>query len=68
QGAGVAVSMGCMGSRIYTQMGDDRMLVGVRGDHLEKFHASLRRIVQANQVVGVEDHRRRDASAHPFVK
>ncbi|HKV90274.1 MAG TPA: DUF169 domain-containing protein [Thermoplasmata archaeon] len=68
QGAGVAVSVGCVGSRIFTQMGDDRMLVGVRGDNLEKFHAAVRRIVEANRLVGAEDQRRRDGSAHPFTR
>jgi uncharacterized protein (DUF169 family) len=67
QGAGVAVSMGCMGSRIFTQMGDDRMLVGVRGDHLDKFHASVKKIVRANRLVGDEDRRRRDGSKHPYM-
>jgi uncharacterized protein (DUF169 family) len=68
QGAGVAVSIGCVGSRIFTQMADDRMLVGVRGDHLDKFHASVKKIVQANRLVGAEDRRRRDGSKHPFIK
>jgi uncharacterized protein (DUF169 family) len=68
QGAGVAVSMGCVGSRVFTQMADDRMLVGVRGDHLDAFHASVKKIVRANQLVGAEDQRRRDESKHPFVK
>jgi uncharacterized protein (DUF169 family) len=67
QGADVAVSMGCIGSRVFTQMADDRMLVGVRGDHLEKFHAAVQKIAEANRLVGAEDQRRRDASAHPFV-
>jgi uncharacterized protein (DUF169 family) len=67
QGADVAVSMGCIGSRVFTQMADDRMLVGVRGDHLEKFHAAVQKIAKANRLVGAEDQRRRDASAHPFV-
>ncbi|HEV8049220.1 MAG TPA: DUF169 domain-containing protein [Thermoplasmata archaeon] len=68
QGASVAVSMGCVGSRVFTQMADDRMLVGVRGDHLDQFHASVKKIVRANQLVGAEDLRRRNESAHPFVK
>jgi uncharacterized protein (DUF169 family) len=68
QGAGVAMSIGCVGSRVFTQMGDDRMLVGVRGDHLQKFHASVQAIVRANRLVGAEDQRRRDGSDHPFAK
>lgn len=66
QGAPVAVSMGCTGSRIYTQMGDDRMVVGIRGDHLEAFAQSLHRIRRANAWVHDEDARRRDEAARPF--
>jgi uncharacterized protein (DUF169 family) len=66
QGSPVAVSMGCTGSRIYTQMGDDRMVVGVRGDHLEQFAADVRKIKAANDWVDKEDTRRRAESSHPF--
>jgi uncharacterized protein (DUF169 family) len=65
-GAPVAVSIGCIGSRIYTQMGDDRMVVGVRGDHLETFAATLHRIRRANALVDAEDSRRRAVAEHPF--
>ena len=65
-GAPVAVSMGCIGSRVYTQMGDDRMVVGVRGDHLEKFAAEVRAIRHANDLVAKEDTERRDSAEHPF--
>ena len=65
-GAPVAVSIGCIGSRIYTQMGDDRMVVGVRGDHLEKFAASVHRIREANAPVDSESSKRRTAAARPF--
>lgn len=57
-GAKVAVSIGCIGSRVYTQMGDDQMLVGVRGDHLAEFARSVRAIRQANDVIGAENRRR----------
>lgn len=59
QGASVAVSTGCIGSRIYTGLADGEMVVGVRGDHLEAFAGALRRIRQANTVVGDEDARRK---------
>jgi uncharacterized protein (DUF169 family) len=65
-GAPVAASMGCIGSRIYSQMGDDRLVVGVRGDHLEAFAQDVRKIRAANRAVGDEDTRRRDAAPHPF--
>ena len=58
-GAPVAVSIGCIGSRIYTQMNDDQMVVGIRGDFLGEFARRLRTIRHANQVVADEDHRRK---------
>ncbi|MCI4320020.1 MAG: DUF169 domain-containing protein [Thermoplasmata archaeon] len=66
QGAPVAMSLGCIGSRIYTQMGDGELVVGIRGDHLDAFAASVRKIRHANDVVEGEDARRRSAAAHPF--
>ncbi len=67
QGAPVAVSAGCTGSRIYTRLGDDQMIIGLRGDHLTPFLAELRRIAAANDWVAAEDTRRRGAAAHPYV-
>ncbi len=61
QGAKVAVSIGCIGSRVYTEMGDDQMLVGVRGDHLEEFARSVRLIRHANQTVGADTTQRKAA-------
>ena len=64
KGAGVAVSMGCIGSRIYTQMGDDQMVLGIRGDELGAFAARLKKIRHANSLVATEDNRRK-ATYHP---
>jgi hypothetical protein len=44
------------------------MVVGVRGDHLEKFAREVRAIRHANELVGAENTRRRNAAAHPFVR
>jgi len=63
-GAPVAVSIGCVGSRIYTQMSDDQMIVGIRGDFLSEFARRLATIRHANQAVGDEDQRRK-SSYHP---
>jgi uncharacterized protein (DUF169 family) len=63
-GAPVAVSIGCIGSRVYTQMGDDQMIVGVRGDFLKEFARRLKIITHANQVVKTEDESRK-APYHP---
>ncbi len=62
QGAPVAVSLGCAGSRIYTDLGIDKMVIGVRGDHLARFVEKLGRIVRANAVVVAEDTARKHAS------
>lgn len=67
-GAPVAVSMGCIGSRIYSQMGDDRMVVGIRGDKLDWFAREVRKIRAANEAIGAENRRRRDASERPFTR
>lgn len=66
QGAPVAISAGCTGSRIYTQLGDDRMIVGIRGDHLGKFVGELRRIRAANDWVAAEDTRRKAAAPNAY--
>jgi uncharacterized protein (DUF169 family) len=63
-GAPVAVSIGCVGSRIFTGMGDDQMLVGIRGDRLAEFAQRLRTIRSANAAVGTEDQRRK-SGYHP---
>ncbi|HZY93062.1 MAG TPA: DUF169 domain-containing protein [Thermoplasmata archaeon] len=61
QGAKVAVSMGCIGSRIYTEMSDDLLIVGVRGDHLGEFARAVKKIRHANRVIGAEDRQRKQA-------
>jgi len=66
QGAKVALSLGCVGSRIYTSMGDDRVVVGIRGDYLATYAAQLQKVRRANELVAAEDERRKKASAHPF--
>jgi uncharacterized protein (DUF169 family) len=66
QGARVAVSFGCIGSRIYTSMGEDKVVVGIRGDHLGPFVQSLGRILRANRAVADEDTRRKAESAHAY--
>lgn len=58
-GAPVAVSIGCVGSRVYTRMGDDRLIVGIRGDFLEEFVRRLATIQTANEHVAAEDRARR---------
>ena len=62
QGAPFALSLGCTGSRIYTGMGDDRMVIAIRGDHLRAFARQLDAIVRANAAVAREDEGRKAAS------
>jgi uncharacterized protein (DUF169 family) len=66
QGAPVALSLGCIGSRIYTDLGAGRMVVGIRGDHLQAFAEKLNRIVHANEFVGAEDSARKAKATHAF--
>ncbi len=65
-GAPVAMSLGCIGSRVYTEMGRDRMVVGVRGDRLEAFARQLGRIVHANATVRAMDEDRKAHAPHAF--
>jgi uncharacterized protein (DUF169 family) len=66
QGAPVAVSLGCTGSRIYTDLGVDKMVVGIRGDHLSAFSQKLDRIVRANEFVKTEDSLRKAKAKNAF--
>jgi len=59
QGTPVGVSFGCTGSRIYTDLGVDKMVIGIRGDHLVRFAEKLDRIVEANRVIADEDSARK---------
>lgn len=66
QGAATAISLGCTGSRIYTDLGMDQMVVGVRGDRLHDFARKLDRIVRANEWVRSEDSARKRAAPRAF--
>jgi uncharacterized protein (DUF169 family) len=65
QGTPVGVSLGCTGSRIYTDLGIDKMVVGIRGDHLVRFAEKLGRIIEANAAIAAEDSARKKLAAHP---
>jgi uncharacterized protein (DUF169 family) len=66
QGASVAVSLGCIGSRIYTDLGVDKMVVGIKGDRLHAFAKKLDRTVHANEFVKAEDSVRKAKAAYAF--
>ncbi len=65
-GVPVAASLGCTGSRIYTDLAPSGMIVGVRGDRLAQFAKKLDRIVKANVGVAAEDEgrKRKAPNAH----
>lgn len=65
-GAPVAISLGCTGSRIYTDLGIDKMVVGIRGDQLDQFVEKLGRIVHANRWVAQEDSARKAKAPGSF--
>lgn len=60
-GTPLAVSTGCAGSRVYTQMKDSELLVGLRGDAVAPFVEALRAIRSANRDVTRENERRRES-------
>lgn len=66
QGAPTALSLGCTGSRVYTDLGVDKMVVGVKGDRLADFAKKLDRIVRANKIVLSEDSSRKANSPRAF--
>ncbi len=66
QGAPTALSLGCTGSRIYTDLGRNKMVVGVRGDKLEEFAKKLHAIVEANRWVDAEDSKRKAEASSSF--
>jgi uncharacterized protein (DUF169 family) len=58
---GLVTSAGCIGNRIYTEIGDDELYVVVRGSDLEKIAAEVDTILTANQTL-TEFHRERRAA------
>ena len=46
--SGVVGSSGCIGNRVYTEIGDDELYVTVRGSDLEKVVGELETIINAN--------------------
>jgi len=46
--SGVVGSSGCIGNRVYTEIGDDELYVTIRGSDLEKVVGELETIINAN--------------------
>ncbi len=59
--APVAMTLGCAGFRQYTEVGKDKVMIAVRGDHLEKFASDVHKIREANGMVDGEMARRKAA-------
>ncbi|MCI4365144.1 MAG: DUF169 domain-containing protein [Thermoplasmata archaeon] len=60
-GVPVAVSVGCAGSRVYTQMGDEELVVGVAGDSLGTFAEAVRSVVRSNAEVSKFNRGRKES-------
>jgi uncharacterized protein (DUF169 family) len=57
---GAVASAGCIGNRVYTDLGDDELYVAVAGRDLERVAAELATIVSANEALaGYHRERRR---------
>ena len=63
--APVAMSLGCAGFRQFTEVGKDKVLIAVRGDHVEKFASEVHKIKEANRMVDAEMARRKAAPRPP---
>ena len=50
---GTVSSLGCVGNRVYTGLGEDELYVAVPGADLEKVAAALEIIVSANKAWGI---------------
>ena len=57
-GSGAVASTGCIGNRVYTEVGDGELYVALRGSSLERIAAELETIESANQAL-TEYHRDR---------
>jgi uncharacterized protein (DUF169 family) len=48
---GAVTSAGCIGNRVYTEIGDDELYVALRGTDLESIGAETATILAANQTL-----------------
>jgi uncharacterized protein (DUF169 family) len=60
---GAVASTGCIGNRVYTDLGDDELYVAVPGRDLARVAASLATIVSANDTLATYHRDRRRALA-----
>ena len=60
---GTTLSLGCVGNRVYTDVGDDSLYMMVRGSDLETVLASLVAIAQANAELAHHSQRKSTLTA-----
>ena len=60
---GVVASTGCIGNRVYTDLGEDELYVAVPGKYLVGVAEALETIVQANTTLAEYHRGRRQALA-----
>jgi len=53
---GVVMSAGCIGNRVYTEIGDDELYAAIPGRDIERVCSELQTIVNAN--IALEEHHR----------
>jgi uncharacterized protein (DUF169 family) len=58
-GGGLASSLGCVGNRVYTDLGEDRFYVAINGSDLRPIMADLQTIVTANATLATYHQQRR---------
>jgi uncharacterized protein (DUF169 family) len=58
---GAVSSTGCVGNRVYTEIGDDDLYVAIRGNDLEKVVGELNTIMNANRSLNEYHHTRKQA-------
>jgi len=56
---GATVSTGCVGNRVYTDLGDDELYVAILGRDLERMVEALETIVTANETLDAYHRGRR---------
>jgi len=62
--SGLAASTGCIGNRVYTELGDDELYIAVPGAALGKLAEALDTIVAANaQLAAYHQQRRQELTA-----
>jgi uncharacterized protein (DUF169 family) len=61
--AGAAMSLGCIGNRVYTGLPEDDLYLAVKGSALEKFAGALDVIASANQQLAAYATGRRQSLA-----